>query len=125
MPDIILTCGCRANWVRTMTAGKQHEPIPSCIAHNCTTVADPQPDLTGRTAKCGYHAEKPSNPSLPFFVFCGEGSREAMDICKCGYAEAAHRAGVWTYDTGETNHPFEPRGALPHDRYYCGCQGWD
>lgn len=23
------------------------------------------------------------------------------------------------------NHPFKARGALPHDKYYCGCYGWD
>lgn len=51
------------------------------------------PDLTGRQAKCAYGDNiQPSSPDLAFFEYLGEGSREALNICKeCRYDKGAHR----------------------------------
>lgn len=81
------------------------------------------PHLMGRTATCGFppHAERPSSPDLPFFEYCGPGSKEATDVCVCGFYRIAHQE--------RAQHlvckAFRARGPQKHDRYYCGCRGWD
>lgn len=63
--------------------------------------------------------EQPSSGELPFFEFCGEGSRESR-ICKhCGYAEIAHT------EKRVKCQRYEPKGDRGFDRFYCGCHGWD
>jgi hypothetical protein len=76
-----------------------------------------------RKARCICGTEKTSSPNLPFFECCDAGSTEAVDHCRCGYHMVAH---------GKPLHPafkvcdsFTPRGARAHDRFYCGCRGWD
>lgn len=88
---VFLKCGHFAN-------ATDNEGNPACAIHagiTDTSVADKQPDLTGRKAKCTYklgrsgkedHAPVESSPDLAFFQ----------------------------YKPGEI-----------FDEYYCGCWGWD
>lgn len=93
--------------------------------------------LEGRVARCGCGREEPSSESLSFFEFCGEGSDDAAH-CVCGYAECAHdpdymetlvhgRDGKRRPTRVESGHcdGFVARGDRGHDRFYCGCRGWD
>lgn len=102
--------------------------------------------MEGRQAKCAYHGQatskrgsygggnecnygqsdhkictcvQPSSKELPFFEFMGEGSREATEICKCGYHKVAHESGKVKC------REFVPKGAREFDKFYCGCAGWD
>lgn len=109
----MMACGCAAQGVNTTTRA------PVCVVHDCDEVAGTAPDLSGRTARCECGVERPSSPSLAFFEHCGPGSREATDICNCGYARVAHTAGRVKCPT------FMARGPLDNDRFYCGCRGWD
>lgn len=111
------------------------------------------PTLTGRVARCAYHGqrkqlgsyssssckngrdgtictcEEPSSKELAFFEFCGEGSREA-ELCKhCGMMPVAHKDGGACPRPGlrrRTNTTrYEAQGDKGHDKFYCGCHGWD
>jgi len=145
----MLACGCRAYATLTLANGEQ---VPACVVHDChEQVAEP--DLTGRVARCSCGKERPSDGTggmLAFFEYLGPGSQQALHICKhCRYYDEAHReqpcslctgAKVW----GATPRPcprckgtgtrqvsdrvcanFEPIGDVGHDRFYCGCRGWD
>lgn len=135
MERVIMKCGCVAQGVVTAIRGeKLPEPIPGCMVHDCYEKADAAPDLTGRTAECSYlpkgHAIKPSSLDLAFFEFCGEGSRIATEICKCGFHRVAHDdsgriaprkvAGLRNGCAG-----FTAKGPQERDKYYCGCHGWN
>lgn len=74
---------------------------------------------------------------LAFFAFCGEGSYDAS-MCVCGYAECAHDPEYMaTLVPGRNGRPrptvvergncagFVARGGRDHDRWYCGCKGWN
>lgn len=92
----LMKCGCVAQGVLRAKGGVTFDPpIPSCLVHDCTDVADAMPDLAGRMAECAYlpngHALKPSSFELPFFVFRGEGSPEATEKCKCRSSWIAHQ----------------------------------
>lgn len=138
-----MKCGCVAQGVRTAERGvKIDPPIPCCLTHDCVERADSKPDLTGRFAKCTYShvnpkgrqspgkSPVPSSFELAFFEFCGEGSREATEYCKCGMSQKAHddagRIAPRKYAAcmkGCTG--FTPKGPQEFDRFYCGCFGWD
>lgn len=96
-----------------------------------SSVEAPNP-LTGRMAHCFCGSVTPSSWALAFFEFLGEGSKAATESCAhCGYALSAHGPDAPVWRNGKTavmNHGcpgFEPRGDVGHDRYYCGCRGWD
>lgn len=139
----LMKCGCAGQASRVLPDGSR---IPSCIIHNCIEIAPAPPDLAGRMARCAYYGsrtsprgsygggnecnygqskapvctcEQPSSGDLPFFEYCGPGSREA-EKCKCGYYESAHKPGM-----NCKCRKFEPRGGLLIDKFYCGCHGWD
>jgi hypothetical protein len=123
MSKPMMKCGCVASSICTRRNGEVlAEPIPACVVHECYGVAETAPDLTGRTAQCAYggHAPKPSSPDLAFFEFRGEGSRDATEICRCGFHRRAHEIGRAKGCAG-----FTPKGPQEFDRYYCGCHGWD
>lgn len=138
----LMKCGCAAQAHRVMEDGSR---IPSCTTHDCTEIAPTPPDLTGRMARCAYHGqrtsprgsygggnecnygqssapvctcEQPSDRKLPFFEYCGSGSRDAEHCKNCGCYESVHvRSG--------NCRKYEPRGGSLIDRFYCGCHGWD
>ncbi len=123
--NLIMACGCAASGILTFPDGRTGR---GCCIHSCLDVAQAQPDLTGRMAKCAYSdcktPPRPSDPAkLAFFVYMGPGSLEAVDICKCGYAKIAH-------DEPERRknikcRQFTPKGPREFDKFYCGCKGWD
>lgn len=109
----MMACGCRANCMGK-PAGYKGDPIPACVIHNCFTVAEIQPDLTKRVARCTYYGkttrrsecnykgdvkengiwicrcEQPSGV-LPFFKYKGPGSYSANTNCKhCSFHIKAH-----------------------------------
>jgi len=142
---IMMTCGCAAQGTCSKKDGRVFDPpIPACLTHDCFEVAAAAPDLTGRTARCSYFGpinfrsyecnfreqtgcsrkrcacELPSNATLPFFEYRGLGSRNATLRCKhCSYFKTAHES------RGHRCRGFEPIGDTGHDRFYCGCAGWD
>jgi hypothetical protein len=95
-------------------------------------------EAKARVARCTCGRERPSDPSLPFFEYRGEGSASAHH-CVCGYAECAHdpdymevacvhgpdgKRRPTVVEQGRCD-GFTPRGAWDHDTFYCGCRGWD
>lgn len=108
----IMACGCRAMAV-------DQDGNPACVIHDCFIVAETQPDLTGRRARCeGYGGKSPhsrdciisgsdcrkgkpcscelasdgSEGDLPFFEYRGPGSYEAAMKCKnCNFLYQAHK----------------------------------
>jgi len=91
---VLMKCGCVAQGIGRKAGETEAQMRPCCVIHDCFEPAESVPDLNGRFAQCSYlphgHAKKPSSFNLAFFEFRGEGSREATDICKCGYAKVAH-----------------------------------
>lgn len=120
MPNVLLSCGCRANG--------EFEGKPTCaihfgVVHNIHVVETP--NLAGRIARCDCGSEQPSNVELPFFEFRGVDSPSAKNNCGVcgGYAWVAHLTGkphLWRQE-----HSFVAHGPYDHDIYYCGCRGWD
>lgn len=88
--------------------------------------------LAGRVARCSCGKAELSSPKLPFFEFCGAGSREAAEVCMCGYNQLAHDP-EFTKRNCEKRTVVEQgkclgflaRGPRKYDRFYCGCRGWD
>ena len=82
MDNVIMKCGCAAQGTSN---GK-----PVCVVHfrhggpddpGCV-VAEEQPKLEGRIAKCGYcHNVQPSSPNLAFFKYK---PAESKDEYYCG-----------------------------------------
>ncbi len=127
----VMACGCAAG-AKQSTYGS--EPVPVCMTHNCTEVSTNPPDLAGRTAKCCSIGVQPSSQELAFFVYCGPGSREATDYCRCGYHRVAHDPEHMAQNVPSNRKTvveqgkctgFVARGPLEFDRYYCGHAGWD
>lgn len=122
----MMTCGHAANAVRTMSRGVKHDPpLPCCSICDCVEIDSAPPSLEGRMARCSYYSkckhEKPSDKDrLAFFEYLGPGSRVASDMCKCGYYRVAHEK-----PRTDACRNFTPKGPAEHDRYYCGCMGWD
>lgn len=143
---VMMKCGCASQTVRVMKDGSR---VPSCFTHDCLEVAESPPSLADRKARCAYYGkttsprgsygggnecnygqrnaqrctcEQPSSPELPFFEYLGPGSPYALTMCKCGYYEVAH--GPAARFPAKCKR-FEPVGAQPFDKFFCGCQGWD
>lgn len=133
----MLTCGCAAIAQHAQPHDGLSENHPSCPVHDC---CEPQvaPDLTGRIARCAHAAhggcknERPSSVDLPFFKYRGPGSRDATDICVCGYAYVAHTVEGMARNVPSNRKTviqdgrcpggkFVARGPHPTDTYYCGC----
>ena len=137
----MMKCGCAAQGTCSKSSdGTVYDPpIPCCITHSCLDVADAV-SLEGRTARCTHYGqaprnnecdqcrktgvcrcERPSSPDLAFFVFQGEGSPFATEICKCKMHKVAHGKGFSNCKCKE----FVPQGPSVHDRFYCGCKSWN
>lgn len=104
--------------------------------------------MTTRTMVCSYYPKGgkygkcpdplPSDPSAAFFEDRGPDSRHAVETCGvCGFAQVAHTVEQMERiaGPGRTRRPtivesgrcsgFVPAGPADHDRYFCGCWGWD
>ena len=87
-----------------------------------------------RVAKCCYcDAERDSadHEKLPFFEDLSAGSDAAKRAClNCGYHKSAHEGTLGhdkrpnVVEIGQCS-GFEPIVEFEHDRFYCGCRGWD
>jgi hypothetical protein len=122
MKTPMMKCGCAAQG--TIQRWGETEKKPGCIVHECTDVAETEPDLSQRMARCGCGRTEPSSPNLAFFEFTGEGSRTATETCECGYNRTAHTDEIRGRNEGVCA-TFKPQGAQRFDRFYCGCRGWD
>lgn len=129
----MMLCGHAAN--ATNGEGKPSCAICAGIHAGADMVAE-TPNLEGRLAKCGCGRTEPSSTKLAFFEYCGPGSREATETCKCGYAFAPHTAEGMARNVASNRKTviedgrckigaFVARGPLEFDRYYCGHSGWD
>lgn len=80
MPNILMKCGCRAN---AECRGK-----PSCAIHGMFTtdayeIAEEQPNLEGRIARCTQcKNEEPSSLDLAFFRYFPTGTKDCY-YCGC------------------------------------------
>lgn len=127
-----MMCGHAANAVCNSKGGVKYDPpIPSCAICSCTQQVDLPPELKERTAICCTEASiKPSSFDLAFFEFRGEFS-PASTHCTCGYHKAPHYYDWPNGDRVSKKPPkgmcdqYTPKGAWPHDHYYCGHAGWD
>ena len=68
------------------------------------------------------------------FEDCGPGSREASDICACGFHLKAHDPEFMSLNVPSNRRTvieqgkcvgFVARGPLEFDRYWCGCGNTD
>ncbi len=127
MSGPMMKCGHAAN------AQHKQDGSPVCaicigITAGAAEVNTNPPSLEGRVARCAYGCgnERPSSSMLAFFEYLGPGSREAGDLCgTCGYALSAHELEPRPKHLKRMCDSFIPRGDAGHDRYYCGCRGWD
>lgn len=81
---------------------------------------------TTRVARCQCGAERPSDPSLPFFEDRSAGTQNLF--CKnCRYSLVAHElARELVRPNPHVCDRFEPmREGYETDSFYCGCGGWD
>ena len=75
---MMMKCGCRAVGSVVMQSG---ERIPFCVIHSCYETV-PDPDLTGRMAKCPYC--KNTQPSATTLAFFQHRPDQALDSYYCG-----------------------------------------
>lgn len=73
---IMLKCGCANNAINM--ASKK----PSCAIHGCDEVAEQQPNLEGREARCYCYKIVKSDINLPFFHYLPE---YTYDEYYCGH----------------------------------------
>jgi hypothetical protein len=106
-----MKCGHAAN---SMGKPAHHtgEAIPACVICDCFEVAEKQPSLEGRRARCTYYGKtigRKGDCDYP------ERVRSADNICRC---EA---------DSDSAHLPFfEHKPLEEYDAFYCGCScGWD
>lgn len=107
----LMKCGHLANG-RTRVGDEQ---VRCCVG--CTMAGDPAsrevddgppPDLTGRTARCTYYGSVPTGRNHESYYGCKRGDR-----CLCEQPSSL------------TLPFFDRRRNDPHDRFFCGCWGWD
>lgn len=93
---VLMKCGCVSHAVcNSMNGVEFNPPIPSCVTHSCIEVAEVNPSLDGRVAKCiykyGCKNTQTSSYELPFFVYKGPDSLAAKTTCaKCKRSIEAH-----------------------------------
>lgn len=107
----IMKCGCAAAATcRDDGKGNHYDPpIPVCITHDCLEIADPQPDLEGRKARCVYFGVVPTGRNHESNYGCKRG-----EPCQCEQPSLIHKLPFFVH-----------RPDRPHDEFYCGCFGWD
>lgn len=64
-----MKCGCVGVGACFGRDGKTYDPpVPICITHDCIELAEGQPDLTSRAARCICGRVVRSSIELPFFA---------------------------------------------------------
>lgn len=117
----MMACGHAASGLQ----GTGTDARPVCVV--CSMLGDPKaatvdtdpPDLTGRTARCAYygHAATGRQREGP----CNGTWSTRDEPCRC---EQPSTDGI-SSDGPARLAFFEHRPDQDHDRYYCGCWGWD
>jgi hypothetical protein len=92
--------------------GHDGEGNPVCvicwgITAGADVVDDAPPNLTGRIARCAYYGKKANGRNMG----CSKCRRG--NPCQCTVPSSPDLAF------------FEHKPNLAHDKYYCGCWGWD
>lgn len=128
----MMKCGHAAN--ATDSLGNPACAICVGLTPNANIIAG-SPDLTGRLAKCSCGRTTPSDlKTCALFEYCGPGSTQAAESCKCGYNFVAHSSEYMARNVPSNRRTvveqgkctgFVARGPLEFDRYYCGHAGWD
>ena len=111
MKPKIMKCGCAANSTCSRKGGVEfNPPIPLCVIHDCYEIAEKQPDLTGRKARCTYYGKsvKTSSYNANCCNKCKGGS-----LCSCE-EESSNK--LWF---------FKHKPEEEFDEYYCACHGAD
>lgn len=98
----ILKCGCVAI---ALSHGK-----PACPIHDCFEVADEQPKLEGRLARCTYYG-KPVKTGMYNSNCCDK--CKSGDVCLC---EKPSSNNLWFFQHKPDNE---------FDEFYCACHGAD
>ena len=102
----IMKCGCVAMTIRT-DGGRRD---PWCFTHDCGEIADRQPDLSGRMARCAYFGKVVPRKSY---------NANACSRCRAGEPCACEQPStpkLWFF----IHKPQEP-----FDEFYCACHGAD
>ncbi len=107
-----MACGCAAQMINI------EDGSPYCFTHDCNEVADEEPDLSGRTARCSICDCIETNASA-----CKR-SRAAggIEACYGVVPEGKRRSEA----PSSLDLPFfEHRPNEEYDRFFCGCMGWN
>lgn len=112
----LMKCGHRAQGYMSKTyRGVTTPKIPACMIcaglseeqPDPATVVVPEPDMTGRMARCAYYGSRTY--------------KNECDICKKQPDQVCHCEQLSTDDLAF----FEYKPDKPYDEFYCGCHSWD
>lgn len=106
---VLMKCGCAAN--ATDEYGN-----PCCAIHlgllSGADIVASTPNLAGRFARCVYFGK--AKPRRRYANDeCNYGCR-GNNVCKCGKVPSSLDLAFFEYKPNEE-----------HDKFYCGCFGWD
>lgn len=110
---VILTCGCAASSLRTLTDGSA---VSACFLHDCIEVDKNPPDLTGRMASCMYDGSCRNRRGGPN-AYMGRRTRPdhgAFDAKGHSVAPSSRQLPLFRNVRDQSM-----------DCYYCGCDGWN
>lgn len=99
-----LTCGHQANSMGRKAGSTVQQP--ACVICGCFDVAEEQPDLEGRMARCTFYGKRTRKNECNV---CSKGD----GICQCERPTSEAMA-------FKKLHPDKD-----HDEFYCGCHSWD
>ena len=106
MTTPMMKCGHAANATNTAT-GKPSCAICAGLTPDALIVDDAPPDLTGRAARCWHYGQR------------------APGKCESNYGTRLGQVCLAEQPSSPGLPFFEARPGEPHDRFYCGCWGWD
>lgn len=106
----MMKCGCAAS--ATMNGKPVCFPCYG-IREGADVVDDSPPDLAGRTARCDYYGIAPAIGARDRHRWSRRSSCGTEGACKCEKPSSTDLA------------YFEYQRTQDHDRFYCGCHGWD
>ena len=103
----VMKCGHAAN-AMGKPAHYTGEPMPACVICECFEIAEEQPDLSKRKARCTYYG-KPTRKSE-----CDVCDKSEDRVCHCERDSDPNKLAF-----------FEHKPNNEFDGFYCGCHGWD
>jgi len=109
----MMQCGHIANAVCREYQGFSYDPpIPACVICTCIETMSESVDLTARQTRCVYYGQIPTGRLHESNHGCKRG-----EPCMCEEPSSNAPDGRLAF--------FEYRPLELHDRFYCGCWGWD